>query len=127
MDAPCINTNRAFIIRWYSAMIILACLMGLWLARKEAEKNGIGPKKIDDFFLYAIIGAIIGARLYYISFSDPAQLWKDPFYVIAVWKGGLAIHGAMLGGLLIAVLYARKQKISKNQVHFPNTCFFKNF
>jgi prolipoprotein diacylglyceryltransferase len=54
-------------------------------------------------------------------------MWKDPFYVIAVWKGGLAIHGAILGGLLIAVLYARKQKISKNQVHFPNACFFKNF
>ncbi len=101
-----------FVIRWYSAMIILACLMGLWLARKEADRNGIDPKKIDDFFLYALIGAIIGARLYYISFYDPAQLWQDPFYVIAVWKGGLAIHGAILGGLLIAVLYARKQKIS---------------
>jgi phosphatidylglycerol:prolipoprotein diacylglycerol transferase len=101
-----------FVIRWYGAMIILACFVGLWLAKKEAEKNDIDPKKIDDFFLYAIIGAIIGARLYYILFSDPAQLWKDPFFVIAVWKGGLAIHGAILGGLSIAVLYARKQKIS---------------
>jgi phosphatidylglycerol:prolipoprotein diacylglycerol transferase len=90
-------------IRWYGAMIALACLVGYWLAGREAERKGIG---------YAVIGAIIGARLYYVAFSDLTIFWKDPLSVFAIWEGGLAIHGALLGGLLVSILYTRKQNIN---------------
>jgi phosphatidylglycerol:prolipoprotein diacylglycerol transferase len=99
------------VIRWYGAMIALACLVGLWLAGKEAARKGIGKEKINDFFLYAMIGAISGARLYYIAFTDVAQFWRDPLSIFAIWQGGLAIHGAILGGLLSGVLYTRRNKI----------------
>ena len=101
-----------FVIRWYGAMIALACITGLWLAGKEAERKGIGKEKIDVFFLYAIIGAIIGARLYYLAFADLRQFWSNPLSIFAVWQGGLAIHGAILGGLLVGFIYARRKKIS---------------
>ena len=100
-----------FVIRWYGAMIALACITGLWLAGKEAERKGIGKEKIDVFFLYAIIGAIIGARLYYLAFADLTQFWSNPLSIFAVWQGGLAIHGAILGGLLVGFIYARRKKI----------------
>ena len=100
-----------FVIRWYGVMIVLGCLAGLWLARKEAERNGISKEKIEDFFLYAFFGAVLGARLYYVAFADMAQFWRNPFSVFAIWEGGLAIHGAILGGLLIAVLYTRRHRI----------------
>ena len=99
-------------IRWYGAMISLACLVGYWLAGREAERKGIGKDKFQEFFLYAVIGAIIGARLYYVAFSDLTLFWQDPFSVFAIWEGGLAIHGALLGGLLVSILYTRKQKIN---------------
>jgi phosphatidylglycerol:prolipoprotein diacylglycerol transferase len=101
-----------FVIRWYGAMIGLACITGLWLAGKEAERKGIGKEKIDVFFLYAIIGAIIGARLYYLAFADLQQFWSNPLSIFAVWQGGLAIHGAILGGLLVGFIYAQRKKIS---------------
>jgi len=99
------------VIRWYGAMIAIALIVGLWLAKKEAKNNGIGKENIDDFFLYAIICAIIGARFYYIAFTDLSQFWKNPLSIFAVWQGGLAIHGAILGGFLVSVQYTRKHKI----------------
>ncbi len=100
------------VIRWYGVMIAIACFVGLWVAGREAERKEIGKEKIHDFFLYAIIGAVIGARLYYVAFADRAQFWDNPLSVFAIWQGGLAIHGAILGGLLVCLLYTRRKKIS---------------
>lgn len=99
-------------IRWYGLMIALGCLAGLWVAGKEAQRKGIDKQKIQDFFLYAIFGAIIGSRLYYVAFSDGAQFWDNPLSIFAIWQGGLSIHGGILGGLLVALLYTRKKGIS---------------
>lgn len=99
------------VIRWYGVMIAVACLVGLWLAKREAERKEIGREKIDDFFLYVIIGALIGSRLYYVAFDDPTLFWTNPLAVFAVWQGGLAIHGAILGGLLVSLWYTRRHQI----------------
>jgi len=99
-------------IRWYGVMIATACLVGLWVAGREADRKGIGKKAIQEFWLYAIIGAIIGARLYYVAFFDPASIWHNPFSLFAIWEGGLAIHGGILGGLLISVWYTRRRRLS---------------
>jgi phosphatidylglycerol:prolipoprotein diacylglycerol transferase len=93
-------------------MIAIACLVGMWVGGREAERKGIGKGKIQDFSLYAIIGAIIGSRLYYVLFSDWTQFWHSPLSVFAIWQGGLAIHGALLGGFLVGLVYTRIQKIS---------------
>jgi len=102
----------AFSVRWYGVMIATACFVAVWIAGKEGERKGIGKEKIWDFSLYAIIGAIIGARLYYVVFFNWAQLWDYPLSVFAVWQGGLAIHGGILGGLLVSVLYTKRNRIS---------------
>jgi phosphatidylglycerol:prolipoprotein diacylglycerol transferase len=99
-------------LRWYGAMIATACLVGLWLAKKEAVRNGIEKQKIEDFFLFAIIAAILGARLYYVTFTDPSLFWNSPYSAIAIWEGGLAIHGAILGGLLVGIFFTRMYKLS---------------
>ena len=99
------------VIRWYGVMIALACFAGMWLALKEAKRKGIGREKIEGFFFYALIGAIIGARLYYVAFSCLENFWSNPLTLFAVWEGGLAIHGGILGGLLVALIYARKREI----------------
>jgi len=99
-------------IRWYGVMIATACLVGLWVAGREADRKGIGKKAIQEFWFYAIIGAIIGARLYYVAFFDPASIWHNPFSLLAIWEGGLAIHGGILGGLLISIWYTRRRRLS---------------
>ncbi|MFC1862613.1 prolipoprotein diacylglyceryl transferase [Thermodesulfobacteriota bacterium] len=100
------------VIRWYGVMIAVACMVGLWVAGIEAERKGISKEKIQSFFIYAIIGGIVGARLYYVVFSDFTQFKTAPFSIFAIWQGGLAIHGGILGGLVVSVIYTRIQKIS---------------
>jgi phosphatidylglycerol:prolipoprotein diacylglycerol transferase len=85
-------------IRWYGVMIATACILGIWFAGKEAERKGLDKKIIQDFSLYAIIGAIIGARFYYVAFEDGFLFFKNPLSLFAIWQGGLAIHGGILGG-----------------------------
>jgi phosphatidylglycerol:prolipoprotein diacylglycerol transferase len=93
-------------------MIATACLVGYWLGGREAERKGIGKEKFQQFFLYAVIAAVIGARFYYVAFADLSMLWEDPLSVLAIWHGGLAIHGAVLGGLVVSIIYTRQQKIN---------------
>jgi phosphatidylglycerol:prolipoprotein diacylglycerol transferase len=93
-------------------MIATACLVGYWLAGREVERKGIGKEKFQEFFLYAVIGAVIGTRFYYVAFTDLSMFWEDPLSVLAIWHGGLAIHGAILGGLVVSILYTRKQNIN---------------
>jgi phosphatidylglycerol:prolipoprotein diacylglycerol transferase len=99
-------------IRWYGLMIATACLVGIWVAGKEAERKGLGKKIIQDFALYAVVGAIVGARVYYVAFGDWSLFFKNPLSLFAIWQGGLAIHGGILGGLLVGLFYARKHKFS---------------
>jgi len=109
---PVLAEIGPLVIRWYGVMIALACIVGLWLAGIEAERKGIARVKVQDFSIYAIIGAVVGARLYYVAFADWAHFWENPLSIFAIWQGGLAIHGGILGGLFVAVLYTRKQSIS---------------
>ena len=98
-------------IRWYGAMIAMASIVGWWLAGLEAERKGIGKQKIDDLFIWTMIGSLIGARLYYVAFSGLPVFQKNFFSIFAFWQGGLAIHGGILGGLLVCFIYAHRHKI----------------
>ncbi len=112
-------------IRWYGVMIATACFIGLWVAGREAERKGIGKEKIQEFALYAIIAAIIGARIYYVLFSDLTQFLHKPLSIFAIWEGGLAIHGAILGGpyLQYHIFYQAKNiflEICRHPGPFPD-------
>lgn len=109
---PVIARIGPFTLRWYGVMIAMAFLVGLLVAVREAERKGVGKERVLDFSLYALVGAILGARLYYIVFTDLFWFWNNPMSVFAVWQGGLAIHGGILGGLLVCILYARRYSLS---------------
>jgi phosphatidylglycerol:prolipoprotein diacylglycerol transferase len=109
---PILIEIGTFSIRWYGVMIVTACIVGIWVAGKEAERKGIDKKIIQDFSLYAIMGAIIGARFYYVVFGDWSRFLENPLSLFAIWQGGLAIHGGILGGLLVGFFYTRRHNIS---------------
>ena len=101
-----------FALRSYGVIVVLSFLAALWLARKEAARKGLDPALMSDFSLYALIGGILGARLYFIAFFDPLRYLSKPWEILAVWHGGLGIIGALIGGLLAAVWFCRKKRIS---------------
>lgn len=97
-------------IAWYGILISLATVIGAFLALRESERVGIGEDNLLDFLLYAIPIAVIGARIYYIVFSW--DCYKDNLIQIFHFRGGgLAIHGAILASIIVAIVFTRKRNL----------------
>ncbi|HEY9669600.1 MAG TPA: prolipoprotein diacylglyceryl transferase [Coleofasciculaceae cyanobacterium] len=98
-------------IRWYGLLIASAVLIGVTLSQYLAKRRNVDPNLIGDLAIWLVIGAIPCARLYYVLF-EWEQYAQRPEDIIAIWKGGIAIHGAILGGLLATIIFARLKNIS---------------
>ena len=80
--------------------------MGLALAMRLGRRRNIDPALIADLLPILVIGAVLGARLYYVllEWRQYSGHWSD---ALAIWRGGIAIHGALIGGSLALVLFCR--------------------
>jgi phosphatidylglycerol:prolipoprotein diacylglycerol transferase len=88
-------------IRWYGILIASAVLIGTVLAMREVERQHINQDHFLNILLAAIPAAFIGARLYYVIFN-----WEYyssyPRDIVAIWEGGLAIHGGLIAAFLVS-------------------------
>ncbi len=98
-------------IRWYGLLIAIAVLIGLTLSQYLAKRRGVNPDLLADLSIWLVIGAIPAARLYYVLFQ-----WQEyivhPQNIIAIWQGGIAIHGAIIGGLIATLIFAAMKQVS---------------
>lgn len=98
-------------VRWYGILIALGVVIGTLLALREGKRRGLNEDTLIDFLLFAIPGAIIGARAYYVIFSW--DFYKDnPGEILNIRGGGLAIHGAVIGGIIIAIIFCRVKQLN---------------
>lgn len=100
-----------FTIYWYGAIIGLGVLLGYLLATREAVRRGMPKETYADLLLFAIPISIICARIYYVIFRWE-QYADNPIKVFYIWEGGIAIHGALIGGVLTAYFFAKKRNLS---------------
>ncbi len=98
-------------IRWYGLLIATAVLIGVTLSQYLAKLRHVNPDLLGDLVVWLVLAAIPGARLYYVLF-EWEQYQQNPIDTIAIWKGGIAIHGAIIGGAIAALIFARLNKIS---------------
>ncbi|MEG3897312.1 MULTISPECIES: prolipoprotein diacylglyceryl transferase [unclassified Microcoleus] len=98
-------------IRWYGLLIASAVLIGVSLSQYLAQKRRVNPELLGDLAIWLVLGAIPCARIYYVAFEWP-QYAQRPEDIIAIWKGGIAIHGAILGGIIAALIFAKIQRVS---------------
>lgn len=99
-------------IYWYGVIIATGLFIGLYLAQREANRLGLKKDTILDLIIIAAPVAIIFARIYYVIF-EWEQYQAGPWWkVFAVWEGGIAIHGALIGAVLTGFIYARVKDIS---------------
>ncbi|MDJ0735483.1 MAG: prolipoprotein diacylglyceryl transferase [Nostocaceae cyanobacterium] len=98
-------------IRWYGFLIATAVLIGVSLSQYLAKRRHVNPELLSDLAIWLVIGAIPGARLYYVAFQW-SEYAAHPEQIIAFWQGGIAIHGAILGGLLAALIFAKIKRVS---------------
>lgn len=106
-----LSPTAFYSIRWYSLLIAISIVAGIFLVYKRAHFYHIAESHIDRLTLYGIIAGISGARLYYVIFKW-AFFSRHPAYILYIWKGGLAIHGAILSIVVIGYIYAKKNRIS---------------
>lgn len=101
-------------IHWYGVIIAVGLLLAILLAMSHMKRAGQNPDIVLDLALIVVPLAVICARAYYVIF-----MWNDlyaggPFWkVFAVWEGGLAIYGAVIGGVLGVLIYTHFNKSIK--------------
>lgn len=107
-------------IRWYGLAYLSGLLLG-WLYMRRllrapdlwrADTPPMRPEQADDFLLWATLGTVVGGRLGFILLYEPSLFLQDPARIFAVWQGGMAFHGGLLGVTTAIVLFARFNKVS---------------
>lgn len=98
-------------IRWYGLLIASAVLIGVTLSQYLAKRRKVNPDLLSDLSIWLVIGAIPAARLYYVIF-EWSEYAKHPERIFAIWQGGIAIHGAILGGTLAALIFCKLRQVS---------------
>lgn len=98
-------------VYWYGLIIITGALLGLWIALRETERHGLKKELFLDLMMWALPMAIISARLYYVIFNW-GYYSQHPGQIFAIWEGGLAIHGALIGAFITAYLFTKSRGVS---------------
>ncbi len=100
-----------FSLKWYGLLIATAVLIGVNLSMRLAKQRHVDPEAVADLSIWLVLGAIPMARLYYVLFQ-----WQNysqhPEDIIKIWEGGIAIHGAIIGGSIAAIIFAKLKQIS---------------
>ncbi|HTX60089.1 MAG TPA: prolipoprotein diacylglyceryl transferase [Verrucomicrobiae bacterium] len=102
-------------IHWYALAYLAAFVcVYLWLSRPAGRRRlGLSKDQIQDFLFYALVGVLVGGRTFFvfndiISKHDLSYYLSNPINVIAIWNGGMAFHGGMVGVIVAIVLFVRK-------------------
>ncbi len=96
---------------WYSVLVASGICAAILWAMHEEKRMHLPKDTVIDLALCLIPCGIIGARLYYVIFAWDTFA-SNPLSVFAIWNGGLAIYGGIIGGVLAAILFSRRKHIS---------------
>jgi phosphatidylglycerol:prolipoprotein diacylglycerol transferase len=110
-----------FALRWYALAYIAGILIGwrmsvmtvkaarLWLN----DRPVMTPTQIEDLLTWMILGVILGGRLGYVLFYQPAYYLQNPQEILFIWQGGMAFHGGLLGVIVAGLIFTTRYKIPK--------------
>lgn len=107
-------------LRFYGVIIVTGAVVGAYVSTLEARRKGENPDYVWDGLLYALVGGILGARIYYLLTLPATAVvgerslefyTQNPERIFFIWEGGLHIFGAVLGGVLGLFIFTRVQKV----------------
>ena len=98
-------------VHWYGIILGTAALIGLLLVIREGKRFKLQPEFFMDLLLIGVPSAIVAARIYYVAFQW--ENYKNNLSeIIAIWHGGIAIYGALIGAIIAALIYVRRKGYS---------------
>ncbi|PYN76058.1 MAG: prolipoprotein diacylglyceryl transferase [Candidatus Rokuibacteriota bacterium] len=98
------------VIRWYGILMATSIVVGLVLGHRQARREGLPADDIVSVGQWAILAGLVGARLYEVVFNWD-YYGRYPSKIIAVWEGGLAMHGGLIVGPLVGVWLAHRWNV----------------
>ncbi len=101
-------------IHWYGIMYLLAFIAAWWLGRRRVRAGrlpGVDEQGYGDLIFYCALGVVRGGRLGYILFYDLQTSLDEPRQVFKIWQGGMSFHGGLLGVVIAAWWWSRRQKL----------------
>ncbi|WP_425436504.1 prolipoprotein diacylglyceryl transferase [Paenibacillus herberti] len=98
-------------VHWYGIILGLGALAGLLLAIQEGKRFGLSSDFFMDLLLLGVPSAILAARAYFVVFKWDYYS-QNPGEILAIWNGGIAIYGALIGAVICAVIYTRRKGYS---------------
>jgi phosphatidylglycerol---prolipoprotein diacylglyceryl transferase len=109
-----------FAIKWYGLAYLAGLLLGwLYIRRLLAQPKlwaddqpPFARAKVDDLLLYITVGVVLGGRLGFVFFYEPGYYLANPQDIIAVWKGGMAFHGALVGCAIAIWIFAWRNAVN---------------
>ncbi len=108
-------------LRWYALAYIVGIVLGWRLAVRAVQQPKLwrdddpvmSPAQIEDLLTWIILGVILGGRLGYVAFYQPAYYLQNPSEILAIWQGGMAFHGGLLGVIVAGWIYTTRHQIAK--------------
>lgn len=102
-----------FSLKWYSVAYIAGIVVGWWYLLRLVAQPGapMARRHVDDLIFYATLGIILGGRIGYVLFYQPAMLLA-PLQIFRLWEGGMSFHGGVIGTTIGMMLFARSQQLN---------------
>lgn len=100
-------------VRWYGLMYLAGFGAAWWLGARRISQGAapINRTQFDDLLFLGVLGVILGGRLGYVLFYQPAHYAEHPLEIFAVWQGGMSFHGGLLGVMLAMGFAAWRHRV----------------
>lgn len=113
-----------FAVRWYALAYVVGLLFAIYymkaLVRNPAlwrpRAPSLRPEMIDDLFVWAALGVVLGGRLGYVLFYDPVYFISHPTEIFKLWEGGMSFHGGFLGVILASWVFAMRNGVGLDEI-----------
>ncbi|MEN9360975.1 MAG: Prolipoprotein diacylglyceryl transferase [Verrucomicrobiota bacterium] len=109
---PVLFEYGGFALRSFGVCAALGLLVGTWIASRRCINYKLDNDKVQDIIIWSMLGAVIGARAYYVIRNWDTEFTLKPLWkIFAIWEGGIVFYGGLFGGLLTAWWLCRRAKI----------------
>ncbi len=108
---PILAHLGSFTLHWYGLFLAVGTLAGYIVFIKLGKRYGLKNADLENLFFIAIVFGLIGARIYHVL-NEWSYYAAHRNEILSIWNGGLAIHGALIAGFVVFLLFARRKKVS---------------